>query len=230
VDHILTSVVEINSASQALSQGAIKQASSIEETSASIEQMVASINHNADNAKITDTMASKASIEAEQGSEAVKETVVAMRQIEEKIGVIEDIAYQTNLLALNASIEAARAGSHGRGFSVVASEVRKLAERSQNSALEIRNLTANSVEVAEGTGDLLNKIVPGIQKTAELVQEISVASGEQSVGVSQINEAVSQLDQVAQANAMSSEQLATTSNEMSSKAEQLQKVIGFFKL
>ncbi len=221
---------ETSTAAQTLSQGATEQAASIEETSASLEQMGASIDQNSDNAKTTDSMASKAATDAEEGGTAVTETIVAMKQIAEKIGVIEDIAYQTNILALNASIEAARAGSHGRGFSVVAAEVRKLAERSQDSAVEIRNLTGNSVAVAEGTGDLLNEIVPGIHKTAELVREISAASEEQSSGVAQINAAISELDQVAQINAAASEQLAATSEEMSAQALQLQNVISFFKL
>lgn len=230
VDNISSGSEEISATAQTLSQGATEQAASIEETSASLEEMGASINQNADNAKMTDSVASKASVEAQEGGEAVDETVAAMKQIADKINIIEDIAYKTNLLALNAAIEAARAGEHGKGFAVVAAEVRKLAERSQDSAQEISTLASNSVMVAERAGSLLNEIVPGIQKTADLVQEISAASEEQAAGVGQVSTAVSQLDKVAQTNASASEQLAATSEEMSSQAIQLQNVVSFFKL
>ena len=153
-----------------------------------------------------------------------------MKEIASKISIIEEIARQTNLLALNAAIEAARAGEHGKGFAVVASEVRKLAERSQTAAGEINNLSASSVEVAERAGEMLERIVPDIQKTADLVQEINAASNEQRAGATQINQAIQQLDQIIQQNAAASEEMASTSEELLSQAEQMQSNIGFFKI
>ena len=221
---------QISSTSQSLSQAASEQAGSVEITSASIEQMAASINQNAENAKVTDGMASKAATEASQGGVAVKQTVDAMREIAKKIGIIDDIAYQTNMLALNAAIEAARAGDHGKGFAVVAAEVRKLAERSQVAAQEIGELAENSVETAESAGKLLDEIVPSIARTSDLVQEIAAASQEQSAGVSQVNNAMNQMNQITQQNASASEQLAATAEEMTGQAEQLQSLMSFFRL
>ncbi|MBI3188651.1 MAG: MCP four helix bundle domain-containing protein [Gammaproteobacteria bacterium] len=221
---------EISATAQNMSQGASEQAASVEETSASVEQMSASINQNTENAKVTDSMATKAAREADEGGTAVTETVNAMRSIAEKIGIIDDIAYQTNLLALNAAIEAARAGDHGKGFAVVAAEVRKLAERSQIAAQEIGEVAKNSVGLAEKAGKLLEEMVPSIKKTSDLVQEIAAASEEQSSGAGQINVAMEQLNKITQQSASSSEELAATAEEMSGQAEQLQQLMAFFKV
>jgi methyl-accepting chemotaxis protein len=229
-DSISGASEEVSTTAQSLSQGASEQASGVEETSASIEQMTASISQNTDNAKVTDSMATKAAADAAEGGEAVKATVTAMKEIAKKISIIDDIAYQTNLLALNAAIEAARAGEHGKGFAVVAAEVRKLAERSQVAAQEIGTVASDSVALAEKAGKLLDEMVPSIQKTSELVQEISAASQEQSSGAAQINAAVSQLSQTTQQTASSSEELAATAEEMSGQAEQLQQTMAFFKV
>ena len=219
---------QISSTAQSLSQASSEQAASVEETSASVEQMSASIRQNTDNAKVANTMSAEGTAKAADGGAAVTETVAAMKQIAKKIGIIDDIAYQTNLLALNAAIEAARAGEHGKGFAVVAAEVRKLAERSQVAAQEIGQLAGNSVGMAERAGKLLDEIVPATRKTADLVQEITAASQEQTVGVDQINTAMSQLSQITQQNASASEELAATSEEMSGQAANLQELMAFF--
>lgn len=212
----------------ALSQAASEQAANVEETSAAVEQMSASISQNMDNAKATNGQASMTASQASDGGDAVKETLAAMKSIASKIGIIDDIAYQTNLLALNAAIEAAQAGVHGKGFAVVAAEVRKLAERSQLSAQEIGELVGSSVEKAETAGALLEGIVFSIGSTAERVQEIALASAEQSSGVGQINTTMEQLNLITQKNASSSENLATTAEEMSRESAQLRQLMAFF--
>ena len=229
-DNVANGSNELSSSAEQLSTGANDQATAAEEVSASMEEMSSNIQQNADNAAQTEKIAQKAAEDAKNGGQAVRETVTAMNQIASKIAIIEEIARQTNLLALNAAIEAARAGEHGKGFAVVASEVRKLAERSQLAAGEIRSLSASSVKVAGRAGEMLDKIVPDIQKTAELIQEISVACKEQNTGADQINKAIQQLDLVIQQNAGASEELASTSEEMTSQAEQMRSVISFFKL
>ncbi|MBI5550814.1 MAG: methyl-accepting chemotaxis protein [Desulfobacterales bacterium] len=229
-DNVASGSQELSASSEQMSQGATEQAAAAEEASSSMEQMAANIKQNADNAVQTEKIALKSAEDAEAGGKAVYETVTAMKQIAQKISIIEEIARQTDLLALNAAIEAARAGEHGKGFAVVASEVRKLAERSQTAAGEIGRLSGSSVQVAERAGEMLTRIVPDIQKTAELVQEISAASNEQNTGADQVNKAIQQLDQVIQQNASASEEMASTAEELSSQAEQLQDAIGFFKL
>ena len=229
-DALTNAAGQVSATAQSLSQSSSEQAASVEETSASIEQMSASINQNSENAKITDAMASKSSSEAGEGGQAVKSTVEAMKNIAGKIGIIDDIAYQTNLLALNAAIEAARAGEHGKGFAVVAAEVRKLAERSQVAAQEIGTLAGNSVTLAERAGKLLDEMVPSINKTSDLVQEIASASQEQTAGVGQINNAMGQLNKATQQNASASEELAATAEELGGQAGQLQELMGFFSV
>jgi len=221
---------QVSATAQTLSQGTSEQAASVEETTSSLEQMSASIRQNAENSRQTEQLATSGSREAQESGQTVKATVGAMKQIADKVSIVEEIAYQTNLLALNAAIEAARAGEHGRGFAVVATEVRKLAERSQAAAKEISGLAASSVGVAERSGALLDELVPRIRKTADLVQEVSAASAEQSTGVAQINRAMSQVDQVTQRNASAAEELASTAEELASQAEALQQLVALFRL
>jgi len=228
-DNVASGSAEMSATSQQLSEGASEQSASAEETTSSMEEMTSSIQQNADNAKQTDKIASKAATDTQSSEAAVNQTVQAMKQIAEKINIIEEIARKTDLLALNAAVEAARAGEHGKGFAVVASEVRKLAERSQTAAADISKLTIEGVTVAEGAGVMLNKLVPDIRKTAELVQEINAASNEQNVGAGQVNKAIQELDKVIQQNASAAEEMASTAEELSSQAEQLQSSIGFFK-
>jgi methyl-accepting chemotaxis protein len=197
---------QMSSTAEEMSQGATEQASSEEEAFSSMEEMAANIRQNADNAQQTEKIAVKASSDAQQGGAAVEQAVGAMKEIAGKISIIEEIARQTNLLALNAAIEAARAGEHGKGFAVIAAEVRKLAERSQTAA-----------------GEMLTRLVPDIQKTAELVQEINAASNEQNSGAGQINKAIQQ-------NAGASEEMSSTAEELASQAEQLKDTISFFNV
>ncbi len=228
-NQVMTGSQEISASAEELSQGSTEQSAAVEEVSSSMEQMAANIKQNSDNAQQTEKIAIKAAEDGRDGGKSVAETVSAMKEIAGKISIIEEIARQTNLLALNAAIEAARAGEHGKGFAVVASEVRKLAERSQTAAGEINKLSASSVQIAEKAGEMLTRMVPDIQRNADLVQEIAAASNEQSAGAGQINKAIQQLDQVIQQNAAASEEMASTSVELLTQAEQLQNTIAFFK-
>jgi methyl-accepting chemotaxis protein len=219
----------ISTASVQVSNGATAQAASAEEASSSMEEMVSNIKQNADNAQQTDKIATKSSKDAQDSGKCVLEAVSAMKEIASKISIIEEIARQTNLLALNAAIEAARAGEHGKGFAVVAAEVRKLAERSQKAAGEINHLSGTTVKVSEKAGEMLDKLVPDIQKTAELVQEITAASKEQDTGSEQINKALQQLEKVIQQNASAAEEMASTTEELTGQSDQLISALGFFK-
>jgi methyl-accepting chemotaxis protein len=229
-DNIASASMQMSSSSQQVSQGATEQAASAEEVSSSMEEMTSNIQQNTDNAHQTEKIALQAAEDIKEGSLAVNQTVDSMKTIADKIAIIGEIARQTNLLALNAAVEAARAGEHGKGFAVVAAEVRKLAERSQIAATEIDALSKSSVAIAEKSGKLLEQIVPNIQKTSRLVQEISASSMEQNSGAEQVNSAIQQLNQVIQQNAAASEEMATSSEELSSQAEQLKDTISFFKI
>ncbi|MGA7713058.1 MAG: methyl-accepting chemotaxis protein [Rhizomicrobium sp.] len=227
-ERVAASSEQVSASAQSLAQGATEQASSVQEISSSMEEMSSAVKQNADNAQQTSSIATKSSRDGEDGGKAVAETVKAMKSIAEKIGIIEEIARQTNMLALNAAIEAARAGEHGKGFAVVAAEVRKLAERSQTAAKEISSVSTSSVEVSERAGKLLSEIVPGIQKTAALVQEINASSNEQSSGIGQVTTAIHQLDEVIQASSSSTEEMSSASEMLSEQAEQLLTAASFF--
>ncbi len=229
-DNILAASTQMASTSQQMSQGATEQASSVEEVSSSMEQMVANIQQNTSNSSQTEKISNQAAKDIISSSDAVGETVTSMKTIAGKISIIGEIARQTNLLALNAAVEAARAGEHGKGFAVVAAEVRKLAERSQLSASEIDEVSKKSVDIAVNSGELLKTVVPNIQKTANLVQEISASSIEQNSGAEQVNSAIQQLNQVVQENAAASEEMAAGAEELNAQAETLKDVISFFKI
>ncbi|SDZ17572.1 Methyl-accepting chemotaxis protein [Jannaschia faecimaris] len=213
-----------------LSAGSTEQAAAAEEASASIEEMTANIRQAADNAGQTEKIANQSASDARVSGEAVERAVRAMRTIAEKINVIQEIARQTDLLALNAAVEAARAGQHGRGFAVVASEVRKLAERSQDAAAEIGSLSGETIEVSGEAGRMLQTLVPNIQRTADLVAEISASTREQNVGADQINQAIRELDRVIQQNATSANESAETSRMLAGQSLQLNDVISFFDI
>jgi methyl-accepting chemotaxis protein len=229
-DSISTASNELSSASMQLSQGASDQASSAEEVSSSMEEMAANIQQNSENSQQAEKISVKVSQGIQKVGSAAQESLTSIRNIADKISIINDIAFQTNILALNAAVEAARAGEHGRGFAVVAAEVRKLAERSKVAADEIVDLASKSVHVTESASELMGSLIPEIEKTAKLVQEISAASNEQNSGTDQINVALQQLNLVTQQNAASSEELATSSEELSSQADQLKDLISFFKV
>jgi methyl-accepting chemotaxis protein len=224
------SAQQIASGTEQLSQGSTEQAASAEEVSSSVEEMNATIRQNAENASQTEKIAQSSAADAIESGKAVSEAVIAMKDIASRISIIEEISRQTNLLALNAAIEAARAGEHGRGFAVVAAEVRKLAERSQSAASEISKLSGSTMAVAERAGKMLAQLVPDIQQTAALVQEISAASREQASGAGQIGNAIEQLNNVVQQNAGATEEIASTAQELSTAATELEQMVAVFKL
>lgn len=220
----------LKNSSLKLSKGASEQAASAEEVSTAIEEMVANIDQNTENAVATEKITSSTVQNVTYSSQYSNEAAEAMNTISQKITIISDIAFQTNILALNAAVEAVRAGEHGRGFSVVASEVRKLAERSKQAANEIVTLVAKGMKVSQMAGEKANALVPDIEKTTVLIKEISAASIEQKTGAEQINLAMQNLNVITQENASSSDELTNSSVQLSSLATNLKAAVSFFKL
>lgn len=222
--------VVTDSASSTINRGVNDQAGAAQQASAAIEEMTANIRQSADNASETEKTATEAAAEARKSGETVGEAVTAMQTIAEKITIVQEIARQTDLLALNAAVEAARAGEHGRGFAVVASEVRKLAERSQEAAAEISDLSIQTVEVSGQAGEMLDAMVPKIERTAELVSQISVATHEQSIGAEQINDAIRNLDGATRQNADAAQEAADASTKLSGDVAGLREALEYFKI
>ncbi len=229
-DHLASGSENLSENAVTLSQGATQQAAATEEISASMEQMVANIKQNATNARQTEQIALQSANYAEEAGKVVAETLVAMQQIAEKIVVIQEIATQTRLLSLNATIESSRAQEHGKAFSVVAAEVRKLSDVTKHAAEEIGQLATSTVEISRKAGDMLATLIPSIHQTAEFVQEITAACGEQSSGAEHINEGVQQLDQTSQQSAAASEEVSSMAEELASQARQLQTTMSYFTL
>ncbi len=219
---------DLSASADQMSQTISGQAATAEDVSASMEHISANIRQNAENARQTEHIAVASAAEAQKSADAVMQTVTAMHKIAENIQVIEAIASQTHMLSLNATIEAAKAQDYGKGFAVVAAEVRSLAERSREAAEEINRFVNTCVTTAETAGAMLTHLVPNIQETASLVQEISAASQEQMLGADHINQAVQQLDLAIQQNVGIADATAATAEELSQQANALQKTAAFF--
>jgi Methyl-accepting chemotaxis protein (MCP) signalling domain len=229
-DALSTAASQVASLARTVSDGTGQQAAAVEETKSSLEEMNASIRQTAENSRAMEAIAMTSARDGEESGRSVARTVAAMKGIAGKISVIEEIAYQTNLLSLNAAIEAARAGEHGHGFGVVAEEVRRLAERAQAAAKEVRATAAESVETAERSGRLIDELLPSIRRTADLVREVTAASAEQATGVSHVDRAMSNVDKVAQLNATGAEQLSATAREMANRTAALRELVANVKI
>lgn len=229
-NHISAASQQFSSTSEQISQGANEQAASVEEVSSTTEEIAANIQQNTENAQQTGKISQNAQKGVLEVSDRSVKTVEATRIIADKIQVINDIAFQTNILALNAAVEAARAGEHGKGFAVVAAEVRKLAENSRAAADEIVNHAKNTLNMAEEAGTKMLEMLPEIEKTTGLVQEIAAASLEQNSATSQVNNAIQELNNITQENSSASEELASSAEELASQAESLKEMVAFFKL